>query len=212
MFAVPMLNLKKEHEQQVFLNVMAGHKIFIVNESKVELQLKPGQIAGFGAGNFVHKPRSPQGQVTEVDTDTHVLFDFKKSDADVLIGGKLCKLQTVVEQRRIEEPNLKINYHTLVEQVDPSNPKVFNLNRTHDIYYIAAQKPRGDPAPGNPVEGEKMTQANMAAMVPLRHWHACANVALVWSVKWTVKGLMPIKPHICFMKEAMIKPGHGIHL
>ena len=57
--------------------------------------------------------------------------------------------------------------------------------------------PQGE---GDPSGAElKAFQGSAAALVPLTSWKGPSS--LIWSVKWTVNGLMPLRPQVLLLDD-----------
>ena len=60
-------------------------------------------------------------------------------------------------------------------------------------------------------EGEA-NAGNILSKVPVDVWLNGGNTMLVWHLRVTAKGLMPVKPQLHFMKSAALAGGRALHL
>ena len=53
---------------------------------------------------------------------------------------------------------------------------------------------------------------SFAALVPFTTLNSLKHAKVLWSVKWALKGLMPIKPHLCMFDEMVLDGGKAMKL
>ena len=131
------------------------------------------------------------------------LFTYK-----VVFNGHLRSLRDVVSDRRKTMPVVKFAYHKFVEAPTPGQPDAFKLEVVKRVCFSPGSSGKVDTEEGenggdsNPTTG----QAAAARMLPINVWkpEVCQ---LVFSVKWTAAGLMPIRPQIMLLADAVMPAG-----
>ena len=60
------------------------------------------------------------------------------------------------------------------------------------------------------MQGEsEVTDKNIAQKEPCKTWAESEVVQLLWAVRWTSKGLMPVKPNVQLRKALELGPGRA---
>ena len=126
-------------------------------------------------------------------------FHLQSSEDLIVLNGVVLPLGQVYLDKLKTEPNTKIAYHNIVER-SAESPTTFTLNQTRNIAFTVA----GDTHTDAP------KAANMfATQVPLWAWIAQLTEVL-WQVKWTPKGLTPIKPAMYSLMEVEFVVGQPV--
>ena len=94
-------------------------------------------------------------------------------------------LQKVLLAQREKDPDVKVSYHKL--HWDEVDPKLFTITQSHVISF-------------NPLEAKEVAASNMATKEPVSFWNNEVT-HVVWSVRWSQKGLMPVKPGVLLKGE-----------
>jgi hypothetical protein len=215
---VALLNLPnaKALEGKVTLVVMAGANspLVLVNESGVAADLKAGlTLAGFGAGSFVHKPRGPDGASQAVDRDRAVLFTLTNSEEEVLHGNQLARVGDLVFTERVKKPDATVCYHSLQLVTAAENPRSFTLLRQYDVYYMPKAAAPANPNPeGEGLQLGPKAQLSICAFLPLSRLMNLTHARVTWAVKWSAKGLSPIKPQLVLQTACVLPPGMALKL
>ena len=171
------LILEGKIKDDVMMNLRAHHKAYIVNKGKKEASLTVSdQLVGFGKGGF---------KLVKGDASEHqVVFKLDGPDTPVIYNNVCTSLQKVLLAQREKDPDVKVCYHKL--QWDEVDPKIFTITQTHMISF-------------NPNEAAKEnTASNMATKEPVSFWNNEVT-QVVWFVRWSQKGLLPVKPAV-FLK------------
>lgn len=102
----------------------------------------------------------------------------------------------------------------------------FTLERKHNVFFLPAGKSEGAASTTGDAEAEsgenpgtdlasnssdKLTQMVGACAVPVKLWDSHATKVL-WLVRWTKSGLMPIRPAVYFVKTATVPEGKALCL
>ena len=56
------------------------------------------------------------------------------------------------------------------------------------------------------------TQHGCMPLLPASVWTKLTNAKVAWSTRWTVKGLLPVRPHIVLTVNVDLPAGHGFSL
>lgn len=208
MVTTVMTNFGKAGEGKVTLQARHGG-IYIFNEAQAAIKVPAGMIImGFGPGSFTHKPRNPDGTKGEVDEERLVLFDLPDCAAMVLQNNKPGSIGSMVLSLRETKPDIMVNYHSIQEGINPQDPKQFRLIRSHDVYY----HPKGVAAAEPAAPEAAKSQGAFAGLLPLSKVRGLKLAAVVWSVKLTTKGIMPVKPHVCATADFEVPAGKAVKL
>ena len=98
----------------------------------------------------------------------------------------------------------------------------FDLTLDHYVAFVPARKVKiekqnseadgedsdGDEG-GNEASVAKPLQANIASLVPVQKWTTDLT-EIVWSVKWNLNGLIPVRPLVVLSSAGSLKPGESI--
>jgi hypothetical protein len=96
------------------------------------------------------------------------------------------------------EANVKIAYHALSEH-DATDPAKFTVKMTHKIVFTS-QMPSDEPKAGA-----------FAIKLDEKSWNT--NIThMLWQVRWTPKGLTPIKPAVYTLADINILPGRTLNI
>ena len=200
--------LKKDLSGKVMVRVDARHAWWIINTSEVKVTLAAGTVvAGFGIGSFQHQPRQGS-QVAEVDRDKLLLYDASSCEI-VLHNGKLESLGDLLLQKQTEKGKASICYHDVSVKAG-TEANQFEIVRKHEVYFKPAAKVAGEEE-GSDLKLNKGT-GSFAALVPLTTLNGLKHAKVLWSVRWALKGLMPIKPHLCIFDEMVLDGGKAVKL
>ena len=176
-----------------WLQLRFGHKIYLVNKTMQEISVPEGSyIAGFGKGAFklvkLDGSETPPGAIT---------FKLKSEDNWVVLSGNRVKLGDVVAEQRKTKPDASVCYH---KSIVDSNPTKFSLTMTHRVLFV----PKED-------SSSECTINNIATKEELQHW-VSEQVEVLWVVRWTAKGLMPVKPLVHTCEACVLPPGRAAAL
>ena len=158
-------------------------------------------------GGFQHQPRQGN-QVAQVDSDKLLLYNVSSCEI-VLHNGKLESLGDLLFQKQTEKGKASICYHDVSVKAG-TEANQFDIIRKHDVYFKAAAKVAGEEE-GTELKLNKGTRS-FAALVPFTTVSSLKHAKVLWSVKWALKGLMPIKPHLCIFDEMGFDGGKAVKL
>ena len=170
-----------------------GHHFYLVNKSAGDWS-SPSLclLAGFGRGAF---KLIKNGEALD---DAHIPFSLTSSSDLVVFNGQALTLGQVLNDQREKKPTAEVCYHTV--SVDDVDPKSFTLERTHNVIFL----PKKD-------EGQTVTLNSFAVNEPVTTFTSSEGMQLLWSVRWTAKGLMPVKPAVYLKGSVTIPTGRALH-
>lgn len=61
-------------------------------------------------------------------------------------------------------------------------------------------------------EDDKLSVNALATKESLQVWKGCPNLVIVWIVRWTSKGLMPVKPEVHLRGQLALESGKACKL
>ena len=159
--------------------------------------------------------KRPQDQ-----TDAQAVPYKLTSDNDIVVfNGAITTIAKVLDEKLTKDPKAVMAYHKHTD--NPNEPGRFDIEQTHNVVFHRGgkntktkkkgeEKGQDDPA-SDPEDKTDPTQNNLGGHVPPATWnsHSCA---FIWHVKWTAKGLMPIKPDVRFTSEFILPTGRALDL
>lgn len=172
-----------------------GHQIYLVNKGANDWQSPSLCLcAAYGKGTFkLIKPDQ-----TDVDLSDTVEFNLQSAKDFVVFNGQLATVGQIVNEQLVKKPEAEVCYHKMT--VSDDKPKEFTLEQTHKIVFVAAKEDK-DPNKLSGIAGKEPTQSYTSA--------PCLQV--LWSVRWTAKGLMPVKPAVYLTGTIVVPPGKALH-
>ena len=94
----------------------------------------------------------------------------------------------------------------------PMMPQIFACKRDVEIWYQPG-KAKGDEQEGEAGGDDSLTHTSVLSIVPLEKLVGVVQHSMIaWSTRWTVRGLMPVRPHLVMNVDACIPAGKGILL
>jgi len=177
--------------KDLMLQIRAAHNLYLVNKGACETALSEGTfLAGFGKGGF---------KLLKEENDESLPFRLQDQDTLVVLNGQVTKLGEVLTEHRVKKPDCQLCYHKIVPH--ESDPKMFTLELTHKVAFT----PKLDDA-------EIISQANAAAKEVIQSWRGSPVVKILWNVRWTTKGLMPVKPAVHLILGVSLPVGRSLLL
>ena len=165
-------------------------------------------LAGFGAGTY-----KTFKTVKEADGKTHLLFDLPDSETMVLFNNKLMKLETVMSQKRTSQPTAKICYHEELLGSKADNPRHFKCRRIHNVFFTATRKTAQEPEEGGEEGQGKSLSATFLNSFPFNKLQELqAFCKVIWAVRWTLKGLMPVEPFLVLTSPVTIPSTKSVEI
>ena len=188
---VKMVNVAKDAG---VLQFRSSQKVYIVNMSKAESVLAAGAfVCGFGKGAF-------KLVTTQMEGAGLVKFTLTSSSDRVVVNNTVTTLDAVIAKQRETKPEAQICYHKIIP--DEENPKRFKLECTHPIAF----SPKDDEAQG------EVSSTNVAIKADVERWSASGSSEILWHLKWTQKGLLPVKPAVHLVTKLSMASGRAFCL
>ena len=183
------------------LQFTVDHKLFITNSTDEPVELKCGSsVALYYKGSWVSK-RSP------ATANDSMVIPFLLTDSSMLVQfGSSCKpLGPIVEEHRAVDPTTaKVAYHELQDNPLPEDQTAFKLTVKH---------PQTWKFENSPVKAEPnaIQTGACAGLVSYQNWNS-RFTTLTWLMRWTNKGLTPVRPLIIAKTDVVITPNAALEI
>ena len=148
--------------------------------------------AGFGPGSF------KLIKVDEPLADNQLEFKLQDHNDLVVLNNNVLPLGTVVAQQRELKPDIEINYHKIA--MDATKAGEFTVTQTHRVVYFLKESTN------------EISQNNIANKEAFKAWFNAEAVVVLWVVRWTQKGLQPVRPEVRLRKSLVLAPEHACKL
>ena len=102
-----------------------------------------------------------------------------------------------------------------MESPTPSDPGCFELKRELDIHFVPTGKGKSEQGEdGEGEEAQKVVVMQTQAACLLAETAAWNEdfTKVIWQVKWTAAGLMPVRPVVLSTLDFEIPKGHALQL
>ena len=174
-----------------WIQLRVGNLIYIVNKNTQEQTLAAGSfVTSFGKGSFqlLKKDQEPAAN--------HHEFNLSSEADMVVFNGVMTMIGKVLFDERAKKPDASIAYHKL--ELNDADPKKFTLTQTHRVCFV----PKDD--------AKEISQHNLGNKFPLTTWGtASSTMVCLWHVRWSPKGLMPVKPAVHLVGELVLPAGRA---
>eukprot|EP00435_Cladocopium_sp_Y103_P018632 s3736_g4.t1 len=157
-------------------------------------------LAQHGADSFTHSSLT--------DKDKLILFDLTSAEF-VLHNQKLESLGHLLQAREKEKSKATICYHEVTAKPGEDLGQ-YQISRKHEVYFKPNAKVQAEEE-GSELKLQKGT-SSLAALVPFTGLDKFQHARVLWAVKWTLKGLMPVKPCVCLYNEMTLPPSTAVKL
>lgn len=192
-FLVPIGDIKDTLIQEINLgkdwpaiHLREGDHSYLVNASDKAWSHTDPCIALFGAGSWKI--------LKEKGSDRALQFVLSNQDDMVFMDNVCQPLSKVLAAMRAKKPDCKVCYHTLDET---SSSAAFSLTSTHNVFFVGK------------ADETALGKHNVG-------WALLKNLGpalrVVWHVRWTTKGLSPIKPSIHFVGPITVPEQNAVQL
>ena len=137
------------------------------------------------------------------------LTTYNASTCQVLFNGHLKTVYEIVHSQQQKVPTVKVAYHKMEENPDPKRVGNFSLKRSHTVWFIPTGGANVEEAEdeSQPASG----QVNAGKLIPNHVWGNHAT-KIVFSVKWGVSGLTPIRPQVVLVRDVDLAPSRCCEL
>ena len=171
-----------------FCQIRAQHQVYLVNKSQQEWNSKGAiYVCGFGKGSF---------KLLKSDATEGITFRLHSSEDKVIFNGAVSPLSKIIAEQRQKKPDCQICYHKLA--VDDTDPKKFALEQTHKVVFCPKE------------ESGEVNINSLAAKEALHSWNSSQCLEILWVVRWTAKGLMPVKPAVYLKGSVVLAVGRAL--
>ena len=172
------------------IRFLAGDGVVLINRNKVEQTIPGGSsLLGFGKGKWLKVDDKP-----ESIGPTDIEFIVSDSSSEVLHNGVVCKVGDLIKQQALVSPaSAKVCYHQSNEEVKPGDPAVIRFTQRMKVVYQSTEQ-----APAKEKTESTLTVPWVAgaALAPILVWKSCPQLHILFTTKWTKKGLQPSSPMI----------------
>ena len=169
--------------------------VYLYNTSDSSLSVKHGQVlASYYRGKWV------SGYTDDAASSSmdQIPFELKKCDDLIYMANEPCVLKEVIEEMRGKDPfKAKVAYHTMVDTPTPEDMSNFSLS----LKYKHVWKTEAGSRPDN----RDLLTASCGGWIGYKDWDT-ASTAVTWMMKWSSKGLAPVRPLVVATKSMTLKP------
>eukprot|EP00438_Fugacium_kawagutii_P007583 Skav225341 [mRNA] locus=scaffold3721:8917:12502:- [translate_table: standard] len=194
------------------LLIVIGQKIFICNEGSSDVTIPAGTvIAGYYKGTFQMQGGGKKATADLELRATDCEYRFTDSEAKVLHEGKITTLGHIVAEKRALTPlSVNLCYQELVEQPKPGNSTYFIVKPKMLFLFRPENAPTADDKKA--ADGSfTLPHSSMAGRLETSCWQTSCT-QLLWSVKWSAKGLQPVRPVIAASRPIQVSAGKAVEL
>lgn len=118
-------------------------------------------------------------------------------------------MKSVLSEREAEKSKALMTYHEVSAKTGPDGQRFFEIARKHEVYFKVTPKTMGEEDQGElRVKGTQ----SMAGLVPFTSLAKLQHCKVVWSVKWSMIGLVPVRPHLCLLGEMTLPSQKAVKL
>lgn len=171
------------------VHILAGNRLVLINNDVAASRTLPAgfMLMGYGKGKWVQK--KPE----EDDGESDIPFILKTSNDRVIFNGRVVGVGSLVAAHAVDNPaQAKVCYHDLVEMPQPGDPGAFELKRR---LHVATQSLEQQPAQATE-NALNIPWTCGAAIIPLKMIQESSDLEILFTVKWTKKGLQPMGPFV----------------
>ena len=145
----------------------------------------------------------------EKQSEQGVFLTLSDSTDLVMHNGKLVSVSHMLADKEKTSPDMaKVRYHDKIDAPTPSMPGHFTLSLRASMFYVLSDLlVKEDPGGGN----KEILQTHLGGAVPYGIWSTvCTD--LIWIVKWSAKGLQPVRPIISVTSQFEVPAGQALLL
>ena len=168
---------------------MRGSGCYLVNQTGKNWQQTDPCIALFGSGSYKILKAGQELPNNCVELNLKGYQDL------VIVGGAVTTLQSVVQEMRNKKPDCRVSYYEIDTTASLSE---FELKPTHRVVFCQKTE-----------DGAVLAKHNCAFQLPFR---TSGCLKLIWHMRWTQKGLAPIKPAVHLVGTVQLPSGQCLKL
>ena len=205
--------LSNVKSQGLKLMIKVGGEVWVVNSSQTSapITLSGGYIlCGYGKGSY--KAKAADG-----NPEKEILYELKAESQVILQNSMLLQeVKNLVLQKRQEKPDISVAYHEMTLDGTDEDPTAFKLATAKEIVFVpqatTKAKVEVQEEEGDADVAFTGDQTSAARLLTTSQWSKCTLAGVTWCVKWTAKGLMPIRPVIALKCDVSVEPNHGVKI
>ena len=157
----------------------------------------PLTLGYFGKGSFKLLRADQQPEAGSIP------FTLTSHKDLIMINGTLMTLGDAIAKQRVTDVTARISYHEMIP-VDGS-PGEFTVKCIHHVWFTKKPDSEGTAA------AAAHTHLSIASVLDHNEWNTRAS-KLVWVVRWTAKGLMPVKAAAVLTQSGKLATGRAVKL
>ena len=121
-----------------------------------------------------------------------------ESETDVIhYAGRLQQVKTVLEQQRTDDPTkVKIAYHVIEDAPTVGDPGALKISQKYEHHWKYEKCPVKD-------EITEVQHAHVASLILPEQWQT-SMTSISWVMRWTAKGLTPVRPMVVTTRDIKI--------
>ena len=191
----------------VSMKVVVGSNncLYLTPSADAEVSLVPGTlVAAYYKGKWWHNDKGTER------TDEDITFKLSSTDDLIYMGTKLETLGAALAARRKSRPasNSTVLYHMLQEDPSDDDPAHQTLTLNHEMNW---KIDAGAPVKREDGKVSTMDYKHVASAVPFNNWNN-GITSIVWTMRWTMNGLAPVRPNVALLKSIKVSPGMALPL
>ena len=143
---------------------------------------------------------------------TDVPYELRDANDTVILDNKVTSLGQVIKEKRAISPlEIKVLYHTLVDKPTSEDSSFFKCEekQNQQVLFRTENVPIKEEQKDN--DCVTLPHGNLAGCLPAATWDTLAT-HVVWVLRWTARGLSPVRPLICLKDKCIIKQGQAVAL
>ena len=202
---LPLPQATKKAGGKCRLVIAIGSKLFLANDGTAGVELSAGTtVAGYWKGSWLKREGEPR--VTDVP------YELRDANDTVILDNKVTSLGQVIKEKRAISPlEIKVLYHTLVDKPTSEDSSFFKCEekQNQQVLFRTENVPIKEEQKDN--DCVTLPHGNLAGCLPAATWDTLAT-HVVWVLRWTARGLSPVRPLICLKDKCIIKQGQAVAL
>ena len=139
-----------------------------------------------------------------------MLVSFSDSEELIMLNSLVITIRDAIYQRRALNPNAGVCFHEMAAETASVVTGAFKLVTKQRVVAVigkssteAAENDNGEG--GDQPQG---SQANAACCIPVDAWpNLLEGFKVLWSMRWTAAGLMPVRPQVVLLTQLTIPEG-----
>lgn len=184
----PLVQEIKLQKDWPVLQLRGADQCYLVNNSAKTWAMSDAGLAFYGAGSYkiLKAGQELPSKGVELNLSSH---------ADtVILNGSVVTLGQAIGEMRQKKPDCRVAYF---EMVPGESLNEFQLRPTRRVMFCGKDTP----------DGNAVARHNCGWLLPQK---TCLST--VWHMRWSAKGLIPVKPALHLLGFVELEAGRGIQL